>query len=162
MQGTTCLSMKYVYVIHIQFWFCWHDSKNSYSLCSSVSFLVVKYDGYLWLKLVVRKTKTCHVLTMSMLLLPFPPVINCGDPGISANGLRYGEDFTIGQNVSFQCQPGYRMEEDGSPVRMCTQNGTWSGNMPICTGNSYLTFLGKETITSSSNGLHYIYLVLVK
>ncbi|MEQ2171661.1 CUB and sushi domain-containing protein 3 [Goodea atripinnis] len=50
-----------------------------------------------------------------------------------ANGLRYGEDFTIGQNISFQCQPGYRMEEDGSPLRMCTQNGTWSGNMPICT-----------------------------
>lgn len=51
-----------------------------------------------------------------------------------ANGLRYGEDFTIGQNVSFQCQPGYRMEEDGSPVRTCTQNGTWSGIMPMCTG----------------------------
>lgn len=51
-----------------------------------------------------------------------------------ASGLRYGEDFTIGQNVSFQCQPGYRMEEDGSSVRTCTQNGTWSGNMPMCTG----------------------------
>lgn len=60
-------------------------------------------------------------------------MINCGDPGVPANGLRYGEDFTIGQNISFQCQPGYRMEEDGSPVRTCTQNGTWSGNMPICT-----------------------------
>lgn len=61
-------------------------------------------------------------------------MINCGDPAVPANGLRYGEDFTIGQNISFQCQPGYRMEEDGSPVRTCTQNGTWSGNMPVCTG----------------------------
>lgn len=61
-------------------------------------------------------------------------MINCGDPGVPANGLRYGEDFTIGQNVSFQCQPGYRMEEDGSPVRTCTQNGTWTGNMPLCAG----------------------------
>lgn len=65
---------------------------------------------------------------------PPPAVINCGDPAVPANGLRYGEDFTIGQNISFQCQPGYRMEEDGSPVRTCTQNGTWSGNMPVCTG----------------------------
>ncbi|CAF99391.1 unnamed protein product, partial [Tetraodon nigroviridis] len=60
-------------------------------------------------------------------------MINCGDPGLPANGLRYGEDFTISQNVTFQCQPGYRMEEDGSSVRTCTQNGTWSGNMPLCT-----------------------------
>jgi len=61
-------------------------------------------------------------------------VINCGDPGVPANGLRYGEDFVISQNVSFQCQPGYTMEEDGSPVRTCTQNGTWSGSMLMCTG----------------------------
>lgn len=65
---------------------------------------------------------------------PPPAVINCGDPAVPANGLRYGEDFTIGQNISFQCQPGYRMEEDGSPLRTCTQNGTWNGNMPVCTG----------------------------
>lgn len=70
----------------------------------------------------------------SLLLQTFSIVINCGDPGVPANGLRYGEDFTIGQNITFQCQPGYRMEEDGSAVRTCTQNGTWSGNMPICTG----------------------------
>uniref|UniRef100_A0A3B3DJN6 CUB and Sushi multiple domains 3b n=1 Tax=Oryzias melastigma TaxID=30732 RepID=A0A3B3DJN6_ORYME len=66
-------------------------------------------------------------------------MINCGDPGVPANGLRYGEDFTIGQNVTFQCQPGYRMEEDGSPVRMCTHNGTWSGSMPICTAVTCLS-----------------------
>ncbi|XP_034056770.1 CUB and sushi domain-containing protein 3-like isoform X4 [Gymnodraco acuticeps] len=60
-------------------------------------------------------------------------MINCGDPGVPASGLRYGEDFTIGQNISFQCQPGYMMEEDGSPLRTCTNNGTWSGIMPMCT-----------------------------
>lgn len=71
-----------------------------------------------------------------LLFYPIPPVINCGDPGLPANGLRYGEDFTISQNITFQCQPGYRMDEDGSSVRMCTQNGTWSGNMPLCTGQT--------------------------
>ena len=75
------------------------------------------------------------------------PVINCGDPGVPANGLRYGEDFTIAQNVSFQCQPGYRMEEDGSPVRTCTQNGTWNGNMPICTGKYLMKPQNSESIS---------------
>uniref|UniRef100_A0A8C6SG26 CUB and Sushi multiple domains 3a n=1 Tax=Neogobius melanostomus TaxID=47308 RepID=A0A8C6SG26_9GOBI len=80
-----------------------------------------------------ESSRTCQ---LSGMWSPFSvqcgnPVINCGDPGVPANGLRYGEDFTIGQNITFQCQPGYRMEEDGSPVRTCTQNGTWSGNMPF-------------------------------
>ncbi|KPP79508.1 CUB and sushi domain-containing protein 3-like, partial [Scleropages formosus] len=59
-------------------------------------------------------------------------MINCGDPGVPANGLRYGEDFSINQNVTFVCQPGYAMEPANSVVRTCTGNGTWSGVMPTC------------------------------
>lgn len=74
-----------------------------------------------------------------------------------ANGLRYGEDFTIGQNITFQCQPGYRMEEDGSPVRTCTQNGTWSGNMPICTGaRKKYSDLGRNSIKINIHGMIFI------
>ena len=99
----------------------------------------------------------CMANFLSQLLQPhlfLSTVINCGDPGIPANGLRYGEDFTISQNVSFQCQPGYRMEEDGSPVRMCTQNGTWSGNMPICTGK----LCDKITNNTKNNKMAWLYL----
>ncbi|KAK7825569.1 hypothetical protein U0070_016209 [Myodes glareolus] len=64
--------------------------------------------------------------------LPNCTIISCGDPGIPANGLRYGDDFVVGQNVSYMCQPGYTMELNGSSVRMCTTNGTWSGLMPTC------------------------------
>ncbi|AWO96936.1 putative CUB and sushi domain-containing protein 3-like [Scophthalmus maximus] len=60
-------------------------------------------------------------------------MITCGDPGIPANGLRFGDDITVGQNVTFVCQPGYVMTEGDSTVtRTCTNNGTWSGTMPAC------------------------------
>ncbi|MBZ3869507.1 CUB and sushi domain-containing protein 3 [Sciurus carolinensis] len=64
--------------------------------------------------------------------LPNCTIISCGDPGIPANGLRYGDDNVVGQNVSYMCQPGYTMELNGSRVRTCTTNGTWSGVMPTC------------------------------
>ncbi|TSK31354.1 CUB and sushi domain-containing protein 3 [Bagarius yarrelli] len=59
-------------------------------------------------------------------------MINCGEPGVPANGVRYGEDFTIGQNVTFACQPGYTMETDSFSIITCTGNGTWSAPVPFC------------------------------
>uniref|UniRef100_A0A8C2WGD8 CUB and Sushi multiple domains 3 n=1 Tax=Cyclopterus lumpus TaxID=8103 RepID=A0A8C2WGD8_CYCLU len=87
-------------------------------------------EGYL---LTGATTRLCQANGTWSGAQPNCSMINCGDPGVPANGLRYGEDFTIAQNVSFQCQPGYQMEEDGSPLRTCTHNATWSGNMPMCT-----------------------------
>ncbi|KAM7420375.1 hypothetical protein PAMA_014883 [Pampus argenteus] len=60
-------------------------------------------------------------------------MITCGDPGIPANGLRFGDDIMVGQNVTFMCQPGYVMiGVDNVVTRTCTNNGTWSGTMPAC------------------------------
>lgn len=64
-----------------------------------------------------------------------PTVITCSDPGIPANGLRIGDEATVGQNVTFMCHPGYMMiGEDKAVSRTCTRNGTWSGTMPACQG----------------------------
>ncbi|XP_016429682.1 CUB and sushi domain-containing protein 3-like [Sinocyclocheilus rhinocerous] len=59
-------------------------------------------------------------------------LISCGDPGVAASGLRIGEDFTIGRNVTYSCQPGYLMENGSFVIRTCTHNGTWSGTFPTC------------------------------
>ncbi|XP_058232392.1 CUB and sushi domain-containing protein 3 isoform X1 [Hemibagrus wyckioides] len=59
-------------------------------------------------------------------------LISCGDPGIPANGLRFGEAFTVGQNVTYACQPGFLMENSSISIRTCTHNGTWSGTLPTC------------------------------
>lgn len=73
-------------------------------------------------------------------------VINCGDPGVPANGMRYGDDYVVGQNVTYMCQPGYTMESDSSSIRTCTSNGTWSGSIPTCRG---ITFVLSATSSSS-------------
>ncbi|KAA8591557.1 hypothetical protein FQN60_016931, partial [Etheostoma spectabile] len=69
-------------------------------------------------------------------------MITCGDPGIPANGLRFGDDVMVGQNVTFMCQPGYVIiGGDTAVTRTCTNNGSWSGTMPVCQVHSYITKL---------------------
>ncbi|XP_060061806.1 CUB and sushi domain-containing protein 2 isoform X4 [Erinaceus europaeus] len=59
-------------------------------------------------------------------------VINCGDPGIPANGLRLGNDFRYNKTVTFQCVPGYMMESHRVSVLSCTKDRTWNGTKPVC------------------------------
>uniref|UniRef100_A0A8C9F9J0 CUB and Sushi multiple domains 2 n=1 Tax=Pavo cristatus TaxID=9049 RepID=A0A8C9F9J0_PAVCR len=59
-------------------------------------------------------------------------VINCGDPGVPANGIRLGSDFTYNRTVVFQCMPGYMMESDRASSLMCTKDRTWNGTKPAC------------------------------
>lgn len=70
-------------------------------------------------------------------LCPCSTVISCGDPGVPANGLRFGEVFTVGQNVTYACQPGFLMENSSISIRTCTHNGTWSGTLPACQGRTF-------------------------
>lgn len=89
--------------------------------------------------------------TSSLFFMPSLTVITCGDPGIPANGLRFGDDITVGQNVTFLCQPGYVMiGGDSSVTRTCTSNGTWSGTMPACQGKDHTyKCTHKHTFTST-------------
>ncbi|XP_037683717.1 CUB and sushi domain-containing protein 2 isoform X4 [Choloepus didactylus] len=59
-------------------------------------------------------------------------VINCGDPGIPANGLRLGSDFRYNKTVTYQCVPGYLMESHRVSVLSCTKDRTWNGTKPVC------------------------------
>ncbi|XP_078308210.1 CUB and sushi domain-containing protein 2 isoform X3 [Panthera onca] len=59
-------------------------------------------------------------------------VINCGDPGIPANGLRLGNDFRYNKTVTYQCVPGYMMESHRVSVLSCTKDRTWNGTKPVC------------------------------
>ncbi|XP_075409854.1 CUB and sushi domain-containing protein 2 isoform X3 [Tenrec ecaudatus] len=59
-------------------------------------------------------------------------VINCGDPGIPANGLRLGNDFRYNKTVTYQCVPGHMMESHRVSVLSCTKDRTWNGTKPVC------------------------------
>ncbi|XP_049586360.1 CUB and sushi domain-containing protein 3 isoform X3 [Syngnathus scovelli] len=66
-------------------------------------------------------------------IAPNCTMITCGEPGVPANGLRFGDDTTVGHNVFFMCQPGFVMIGGHHNVtRTCTHNGTWAGPIPTC------------------------------
>ncbi|KAG7279979.1 hypothetical protein CRUP_025231, partial [Coryphaenoides rupestris] len=55
---------------------------------------------------------------------------SCLDPGIPVNGIRYGQDFSIGSTVSFGCDSGYRLSHEEPLV--CEKNHWWSHALPTC------------------------------
>lgn len=61
-------------------------------------------------------------------------VINCGDPGVPANGVRLGNDFIYNHTVRFQCSPGFTMDADRASTLICTKDRTWNGTKPLCKG----------------------------
>uniref|UniRef100_H3CV01 CUB and Sushi multiple domains 2 n=1 Tax=Tetraodon nigroviridis TaxID=99883 RepID=H3CV01_TETNG len=64
--------------------------------------------------------------------VPECSVINCGDPGVPANGVRLGNDFTYNHTVTFQCSPGFTMDADRASTLICTKDRTWNGTKPLC------------------------------
>ena len=56
--------------------------------------------------------------------------IDCTDPGIPANGVRIGNDFSYNSSVSFSCYPGYQL--NGSGVITCGINNIWNTSVPSC------------------------------
>ncbi|XP_033119931.1 uncharacterized protein LOC117119232 [Anneissia japonica] len=61
---------------------------------------------------------------------------DCSDPGPIDNGIRVGNDFSYGSNVSFFCDSNYYLGA-GSARRVCHSCGEWSGSQPNCFEDDY-------------------------
>ena len=112
--------------------------------------------------------------------LPNCTLVNCGDPGIPADGTRNGDNFYYNSSVTYSCNNGYNLT--GTTTLTCLSSGTWSALIPTCplvncgdpgtpdngmrSGdtftydssvlfqcNSGYTILGSITLTCLSNGL---------
>ena len=59
-------------------------------------------------------------------------VVNCGDPGTPANGVRYGDVFTYKSKILLECDPQYKLA--GDLTRTCQADGSWTGSQPTCQG----------------------------
>ena len=66
----------------------------------------------------------------------FVAVVSCGDPGAPPYGYLENFDFVFDSVVHYRCRLGYKMY--GSATRRCMADATWSGSMPICSGNPHL------------------------
>ena len=61
---------------------------------------------------------------------PFLAVVTCPPLSAPVNGTMYGKDITYGAVVHFGCNNGYHLE--GSQIRICSQDGTWTGEEASC------------------------------
>ncbi|MEQ2183187.1 CUB and sushi domain-containing protein 2, partial [Goodea atripinnis] len=63
--------------------------------------------------------------------------ISCGNPGTPRNAqILVHDGLTFSRSITYSCREGYY--STGLLTRHCTVNGTWTGNMPECSGNYHL------------------------
>lgn len=62
---------------------------------------------------------------------PSEPV-KCRDPGKPQHGLLSGDTYSVGSEVTFSCEEGFRLA--GVTKLTCLESGEWSHPVPYCEG----------------------------
>ena len=67
-------------------------------------------------------------------LISFSLAVDCGPLSVPANGSSLGAATVFPNSQHFICDPGFIL--NGSALRTCQPNGTWSGFTTTCSGMS--------------------------
>lgn len=74
-------------------------------------------------------------MVMYTLLVHFGSLaVNCGAPPVPRNGSSHGTETTFPNAFTFSCDLGFLL--NGSSLRICQANRTWSGEDTTCDGMS--------------------------
>ena len=84
---------------------------------------------YLQLVKVIKQSFFISFTTISI------TVIDCKAPPTPLNGQVEFSETLFTSRANYSCNNGYIL--NGSPVRLCTDTGLWSGPDPICKGRLY-------------------------
>ncbi|XP_078371653.1 sushi, von Willebrand factor type A, EGF and pentraxin domain-containing protein 1-like [Oculina patagonica] len=101
------------------------------------------------------QVRTCQTNGQWTGTQPTCQIVNCGDPGVPTNGVRYGNSFTYKSTVILECDPQYKLV--GDLTRTCQADGSWTGAQPTCQQTNCGTFLTgpSGTVTSTNYPSNY-------
>lgn len=74
--------------------------------------------------------RTCEVDGFWSGSLPECLASSCQDPGTPDQAVRQGDDFSVGQSVSYTCAQGFTLS--GVATLQCLPSGEWSAEVPTC------------------------------
>lgn len=62
----------------------------------------------------------------------FTEPVKCKNPGNPEHGHSYGDNYSVGSEVTFSCEEGFQLI--GATRVTCLQSGGWSHLIPYCEG----------------------------
>ena len=83
-----------------------------------------------------QSTRTCQADGSWTGNAPICRIIRCGGLSNPSNGQVSISDNTVGGSATYTCNSGYNLV--GSETRFCQNDGSWSGDAPVCERQSKL------------------------
>lgn len=100
------------------------------------------------LNFILIKTLVFEIIRIFILLI-FPSLLlfisayqlqSCPDPRPFRNGFVIGNDFTVGQTISFECFPGYTLIGNSALTCLHGISRNWNHPLPRCEGMLQVTY----------------------